>query len=104
MDSGSKGFLTKIQFFELFELLGEGASRSIKLWVIQFDKFRNPKLNTIFLDGFDAFILNNPSALWMAQSLQRSFMIHNLGEEYWDKKLSQFIQQRKDMDIQLMKA
>jgi len=104
MDSGSKGFLTKIQFGELCELLGEGASRSIKLWVIQFDKFCNPKLNTIFLDGFDAFILNNPSALWMAQSLQRSFMIHNLGEEYWDKKLSQFIQQRKDMDIQLMKA
>lgn len=104
MDSGNKGFLTKVEFGELCDLLGEGASRSVKLWYLQFDKFSNRKLNTLFLDGFDNFILNNPSALWMAQSLQRSFMGHNLGEEYWDKKLSQFIQQRKDMDIQLMKA
>jgi hypothetical protein len=104
MDAGSKGFLTKAQFCELCEILGEGASRSIKLWQIQFETFCNQKLNTIFLDGFDKFILNNPSALWMAQSLQRAFMNHNLGEEYWDKKMNQFIQQRKDMDVAYMKG
>jgi hypothetical protein len=40
----------------------------------------------------------------MAQSLQRAFMNHNLGEEYWDKKMNQFIQQRKDMDVAYMKG
>lgn len=104
MDAGNKGFLTKAQFCELCEILGEGASRSIKLWQIQFETFCNKKLNTIFLNGFDSFILNNPSALWMAQSLQRAFMNHNLGEDYWDKKMNQFIQQRKDMDVAYMKG
>ena len=33
----------------------------------------------LILIGFDRFILNNPSSLWMAQSLQRAFMNHNLG-------------------------
>ena len=62
----------------------------------------DPRLKSLFLDGFELMCLKNQPMLWQAQSLQRTFMKFNLGDGYWDMKMNQFKLVREEMGIKLV--
>ena len=50
---------------------------------------------------FKKFVEDHPYFLWSTQQIQRGFLRNNLGEEFWNKKRTQYKFVREDMDIML---
>ena len=101
VDVEKRDFIKREQWFNLMEMLAEGADRTTKVWAAQYDKYCDPKLGSIFVKGFDKFCRDNPSATWQMQLLQRSIAEFNLGEGYWQKKMEYFRRLRIDMEIKV---
>lgn len=99
VDIEERAFLKKDQFIDILNHITEGSDRSIKIWVLQYDTFKDPKLDALFLAGFDDFVCKNPSSTWQVEYLQRLIMEANLGTAYWEKKMEQFRITRADMEL-----
>ena len=76
--------------------------RNAKKWMLAWPDFMNKALGAIFLPEYEAFTDENPSTLWMIQLLQKRIMEKNLGVAYWNNKVEQFMDMRKEIGVTMV--
>ena len=99
MDEDGKYYLKKDEFEKLLGYLSEGTMRNPKVWMREWPKFMNPALKSIFLPEYEQFTNENTSTLWQIQKLKKKLMEKNLGVNYWDKKVEQYQEIRKEIGV-----
>jgi len=98
-DDEGKQYIRRDQFNMLLDHLAQNSPFNVRVWKLQYEQYHDPKLKFMFLTNFQAFMTNNPSALWQATLLQRQMMKANLGVAYWENKMEQFRLIREELGI-----
>ncbi len=103
MDIGQNAFLKRDQFVTLIEYMAEGsAGGNATVWMMQYDAYKDRKLDSLFFGGFEAFCNKYRGVMWSTEMLQQSIRKANLGPPYWENKMDQFVQQRKALKVKLV--
>ncbi len=100
-DVKSAAYLKRDQFVELIGHMTAG-NQNPMVWIMQYDQFKDRKLDSIFFAGFEKFCNAYRAVLWGAEALQVAMRKKNLGEGYWTDKMAHFAQQRKDLGVILV--
>jgi hypothetical protein len=60
------------------------------------------KLQILFFEGFERFIVDHPRILWIAYQIQEVLRKKHLGEFHWRRKMAQFKSVRESLGIELV--
>jgi len=101
MDTKQAAYLKRDQFIELITAMSSGNQNPL-VWIMQYDTFKDRKLDSMFFGGFESFCLTYRAVLWGAESLQLAIKVKNLGDAHWSDKISHFVQQRKELGVILV--
>ena len=101
MDAKQNAYLKRDQFVELINHMTAGNQNPL-LWIMQYDNFKDRKLDSIFYAGFEAFCNQYRAVLWGAERLVLDIRNKNLGDAHWSDKLAHFAAQRKELGVILV--
>jgi len=101
IDTQQAAYLKRDQFIELINAITSGNQNPL-VWILQFDTFKDRKLDSMFFAGFENFCNSYRAVLWGAESLQLAIKKKNLGDTHWSDKISHFAQQRKELGVILV--
>ena len=86
----------------MIDIFLEGGHNTNTLFDMQYDDFYDRRLNGVLYTSFERFVRCNPVLLWVPQKMQEAFRKHNLGREFWDRKMEQFRLVRKELGVELL--
>jgi len=101
IDTKQLAYLKRDQFIELINAMSSGNQNPL-VWILQYDNFKDRKLDSLFFAGFEKFCLAYRAVLWGAESLQLAIKTKNIGDGHWSDKISHFVQQRKELGVILV--
>ena len=102
MDLAQNAFLKRDQFVTLIEYMAEGTAGNTTVWMMQYDVYKDRKLDSLFFKGFEQFCDKYRAVTWSTEMLQQAMRTTNLGASYWDTKMDQFHEQRKQLRVNLV--
>jgi hypothetical protein len=103
MDRAQNAFLKRDQFVMLIEYMAEGsAGGNPTVWMMQYDVYKDRKLDSLFFGGFEQFCTKYRGVMWSTEQLQQAIRRCNLGAPYWESKMDQFAAQRKNLKVKLV--
>lgn len=103
MDVALNAFLKRDQFVTLIEYMAEGsAGGNATVWMMQYDSYKDRKLDSLFFGGFESFCTKYRGVMWSTEMLQQAIRKANLGPPYWENKMDQFVEQRRALKVKLV--
>ena len=102
MDTAQNAFLKRDQFVSLINYMAEGTAGNSTLWMMQYDAYKDRKLDSLFFKGFESFCSEYRAVTWSTEMIQQAMRNTNLGAFYWDIKMEQFHEQRKQLKVNLV--
>ena len=95
-------YLKRDKFMTLVEVLADPAVGNVLKWQLQYDKYKDKKLDSLFFKGFEQFTEVYRGVMWKTEEMQKKFKIANLGEPFWEDKANQFTSTRKTLGVRLL--
>jgi hypothetical protein len=77
-------------------------SQNPNMWILQYDKYKDKKLDSLFYTGFEQFCHDYRAVMWASEHLQQQMRNKNLGPAFWFEKMDNFVAQRKDLGVVLV--
>ena len=102
MDVKQDCFLKRDKFILLVEYLAAPGVGNVTKWSLQYDKFKDRKLDSLFYGGFEKFTDVYRGIMWKTEEIQCKIRAHNLGEAYWENKGEQFTTVRRTLGVKLL--
>lgn len=72
------------------------------IWMMQYDNFKDRKLDSMFYNGFENFCESYRAVTWSTEYFQQLVREKNLGSEFWLEKMSQFHDMRDMLGVKLV--
>lgn len=102
MDVDQLCYLKRDKFMLLIEYISDSSVGNVLKWQLQYDKFKDRKLDSLFYTGFEKFTDVYRGVMWKVEEMQKFIRIKNLGVAYWDNKADQFKIARKTLGVKLI--
>jgi hypothetical protein len=102
MDFAQNAFLKRDQFITLIEHMSVGTVYNPNIWMMQYDNFKDRKLDSLFYGGFEEFCESYRAVTWSTEYFQQAVRAKNLGAEFWLEKMATFHDMREMLGVKLV--